>query len=183
MNPVVESGMSLLFWGGRKKKLSPMLNFEWTNFHKPAAACSELLCTYLEAVLIRHDLLGFPLVDGLCRAPRGLCGHGPSGCAVGTLWEVEVRYLDADLIAHDVLELDGESELCSRKKITTWQWLEVIWKGNKQELTCRTMLWMSLSIVKAIYAWMVNISLSESSYWEASMFPSSKFLTISKKAE
>lgn len=49
--------------------------------------------------------------------------------------------------------------------------------------TCLTMLWMSLSIVKAMYAWMVNISLRESSYCDPSMFPSSKLRTISRKAE
>lgn len=104
---------------------------------------------YLEAVLIRHKLLGFSLVDGLCRAPRGLRGHGSSAGAVEALCQVKVRYLDADLIAHNVLELHGEKSSFYIKKLLL-QLCGVCSTDHKQNLTCRTMLWMSLSIVKAI---------------------------------
>lgn len=67
-------------------------------------------CTHLEAVLVRHELLGFPLVGGLCRAPWRLGGNGSSGRTVHTLWEVEVRYLDTDVITDDVLELEWKGE-------------------------------------------------------------------------
>lgn len=66
--------------------------------------------THLEAVLLRHDLLGLPLVDALNRAARGLGGRGPARGTAGALREVEVQHLHADLIADDVLELQGGGE-------------------------------------------------------------------------
>lgn len=70
---------------------------------------------YLEAVLIRHELLGFPLIDCLCGAPWRLRGSGSSTGPVSALRQVEVRHLDADLVTHDVLELE------ERKGIGDWQ--------------------------------------------------------------
>lgn len=72
---------------------------------------ADASCVYLKAVLVRHELLCFPLVGGLRGAPRRLGGRDSSAGAASALREVEVCYLDTDLIAHDVLELDGEKEL------------------------------------------------------------------------
>lgn len=69
------------------------------------------LCIYLEAVLIRHELLSFSLIDPLCRAPGRLGGQGSSTGPVSAFCQVKVCYLDADLIAHNVLELEGEKTL------------------------------------------------------------------------
>lgn len=69
---------------------------------------------YLKAVLVRHELLGFPLIDRLCGAPGGLCGHASSSGSAGALCQVEVCYLDADLITHNVLELK------ERELVTGW---------------------------------------------------------------
>lgn len=93
---------SLSSWG-----LNALLCSEHISTSGSITATISAFRIYLEAVLIRHKLLGFPLVNGLCRAPRRLCGHGSSAGAVSAFCQVEVCYLDADLITHDVLELGG----------------------------------------------------------------------------
>lgn len=66
------------------------------------------LNAHLEAVLVRHKLLGLMLVGRLGRAPRRLRGRRAPGGAVPALGQVQVSHLDADLVAHYVLQLQRE---------------------------------------------------------------------------
>lgn len=66
---------------------------------------------YLEAVLLRHELLSFALVRGLQESTGRLGSEKTSRCSVVVLRQVEVCYLHTDLIAHYVLELqNGRTE-------------------------------------------------------------------------
>lgn len=85
--------------------------------HLPSFALTlGTLHIYLEAVLIRHELLSLFLVDGLCRAPCRLGGQGSSTGTVWALCQVKVCDLDTDLVTDNVLELQGEKALVFCKK-------------------------------------------------------------------
>ena len=76
------------------------------------------LSPHLEAVLVGHELLGLALVQGLDRAAGGLRGRGPPRGPAGALGQVEVRHVDADVIAHEVLELSaGGREIKGRESM------------------------------------------------------------------
>lgn len=62
-------------------------------------------CPYLEAVLLRHELLSFALVRGLQEGTGGLGGKKPPRGSVVVLRQVKVCHLHTDLVAHYVLEL------------------------------------------------------------------------------
>lgn len=60
---------------------------------------------YLEAVLVRHELLSLALVRGLQQAPRRLRAELAASGPIAVLRQVEVSHLHTDLITHDVLQL------------------------------------------------------------------------------
>lgn len=101
---------------------------------------------HLETVLFSHDSLCFPLVAGFPGCSHALRGQVPTRCPPLPLRQVEIDDLEAHLVAHQVLQLWSTE----RKGVDErWNW-PIMRSGSPTTplITCRMMLWMTLSMVK-----------------------------------
>lgn len=80
----------------------------------PQATCTPSLTwgrvwlvSHLEAVLISHAPLGLPLVARLPSGPDTAGGQVPASGAPLLLIQVELHYLQTDVVAHQVVQLVG----------------------------------------------------------------------------
>lgn len=119
-------------------------------FKRPCAPHTNAAGAHLETVLFSHDSLGFPLVAGLPGGSHALRGQVSPRRSPLPLRQVKIHDLEAHLVAHQVLQLwskgrngtrGDESEKRPEVPMTPGV-------GPTAPLTCRMMLWMTLSMVK-----------------------------------
>lgn len=90
----------------REKKGSKSKNFvRIIHYSCSVQIFTGHLCTHLEAVLLSHDSLSFPLVAGLPSSPDALRGQVSPCRAPLPLRQVKIHHLEAHLVAHKVLQL------------------------------------------------------------------------------